>query len=81
MLVDRRIATPETNGATRQEAPLLGFLRTAVDGTVVIGTNQAAYLLAPQSWEGLRLEFCDLVDKSIDAGAELAKPTPSYAPR
>jgi hypothetical protein len=43
--------------------------------------RQAAYPLAPQSWEGLRLEFCELLGKSIDAGAEPAKAGAEYAPR
>jgi TnpA family transposase len=36
-------------------------------------SDPAAYLLQPQAWEGLRLEFCQLVGKSADAGTELDK--------
>jgi hypothetical protein len=36
-------------------------------------SDPAAYLLTPHAWAGLRLEFCQLVGKSTDAGAELDK--------
>ena len=44
-------------------------------------SDPAAYLLKPQAWEGLRLEVSQLVGKphacQPEAGAELAKATPS----